>query len=106
MSDKKYLIGQKIREIRKKSGLTQDKFSEMIGIEPQSLSNIENGKSYPSMQTVLNIMEQFKTSPEAFFDFEYLKSEDELEQEIFDIIKKQPYDNKKILYRIINQFGV
>ena len=106
MADKKKLIGQKVKEIRKKSTLTQEAFSELIGIEPSSLSNIENGKSYPSMQTILNIMERFGVSPQDFFDFEYLKSEEDLECEILEIIKKQPYDNKKIIYKIINQFGV
>ena len=40
--DRKILIGLKIKEIRKKSNLTQEQFSEKIGIEPPSLSNIEN----------------------------------------------------------------
>ena len=71
MKDNKFQIGQKIKEIRKKSRLTQEFFSEKIGIEPSSLSNIENGKSYPSMQTVLNIIETFSIRPEDFFDFDY-----------------------------------
>ena len=58
------------------------------------------------MQTVLNIMDKFGSAPADFFDFEYLKSEAELEKEIFEIIKKQPYDNKKIIYRLIRQFAV
>ncbi len=106
MDNRKKLIGEKIKEIRKKNNLTQDKFSEQIGIEPPSLSNIENGKSYPSMQTILNIMDKFNTAPQEFFDFQYLKTEAELEKEIFEIIKKQPYDNKKIIYRLIQQFAV
>ena len=44
----KKLLGENIRRIRKSRGLTQDIFSEKIGIEPSSLSNIENGKSLPS----------------------------------------------------------
>ncbi len=106
MDNRKKLIGEKIREIRKRNNLTQDKFSEQIGIEPPSLSNIENGKSFPSMQTILNIMDKFNTAPQEFFDFQYLKTEEELEKEIFEIIKKQPYENKKIIYRLIRQFAV
>ena len=106
MDNRKKLIGEKIREIRKRNNLTQDKFSEQIGIEPPSLSNIENGKSFPSMQTILNIMDKFNTAPQEFFDFQYLKTEEELEKEIFEIIKKQSYENKKIIYRLIRQFAV
>ncbi len=106
MNKNKYKIGQKIKEIRKKTGTTQEIFSEKINIEPSSLSNIENGKSYPSMQTVLKIMEEFNITPDDFFDFEYLTSAEDLEKQIIDIVKKQPLDRKKIMYKIIKQFDV
>lgn len=106
MKDNKFQIGQKIKEIRKKSRLTQEFFSEKIGIEPSSLSNIENGKSYPSMQTVLNIIETFSIRPEDFFDFDYFADETELETKILNIIKNQSNENKQIIYKIIKQFDV
>lgn len=47
MTEDKLLIGEKIKEIRAKRKITQEAFSEMIGLEPSSLSNIETGKSFP-----------------------------------------------------------
>ena len=104
--DKKKLFGLKIKEVRKKSGLTQEKFCEQIGIEPTSLSNIENGKSFPSMQTILNIFNVFNVSPEDFFDVQYLQNQKELEEEIIEIIKRQTAERKKILYRIVKSFDI
>ena len=104
MEKQKKLIGKKIKEIRKRTRLTQELFSEKIGIEPSSLSNIENGKSFPSMQTILNIAEKFNISFNDFFDNDYLTEEKELEKEIIDIIKNQPYQNKQIIYRLVKQF--
>lgn len=106
MDIKKLLIGKKIKEIRKKNNLTQENFCEQIGIEPSSLSNIENGKSFPSMLTVLRIMEKLGASPEDFFNYEYLKSEKDLELEMIEIIRHVSYEKKQIIYRIIKQFGV
>lgn len=106
MTDNKYKMGQKIKEIRKTAGVTQEIFSEKIGIEPSSLSNIENGKSYPSMQTVLKIMEEYNISPDKFFDFEYLANEIDLEKQMIEIIKKQPINTKRIMYKILKQFEV
>lgn len=106
MQDNKYKIGQKIKEIRKKSGFTQENFSEKIGIEFSSLSNIENGKSYPSMQTVLNILNTFDVKPENFFDFDYFTTDLDLENKIIEIVKRQPLDKKKIMYKIIKQFDI
>lgn len=106
MDNDKFLIGKKIKEIRKKNNLTQENFCEQIGIEPSSLSNIENGKSFPSMQTVLRIMEKLGATPADFFDFEYLKDEKVLESEMFEIIRNLSYDKKQIIYRIIKQFDI
>ena len=106
MDKEKVLIGRKIKEIRKKNKLTQENFCEQIGIEPSSLSNIENGKSFPSMQTVLRIMEKLGATPDDFFNFEYLQNENELETGIIKIVKNLPYEKKQILYRIIKQFDI
>ena len=104
MEEQKKLIGKKIKEIRKRSQLTQELFAEKIGIEPSSLSNIENGKSFPSMQTVLNITKKFKISYNDFFDNAHLKDEKSLEKEIIASVKAQPYEKKQIIYRLIKQF--
>ena len=104
MKDKRKQIGRKIREIRDKNGLTQEYFSELINLDPSSLSNIENGKGYPSMQTLLNIMENFNIKPQDIFDYDYLNGEEDIEQEMIEIIKQQTLDKKQLLYKIIKQF--
>lgn len=38
--DNKKLLGKRIKEIRKSFGYTQEKFSELTGIETSSLSGI------------------------------------------------------------------
>ena len=106
MNNDKPHNGKKIKEIRKKNNLTQEGFCEMIGIEPSSLSNVENGKSFPSMQTVLKIMEKFKVSAQDFFDFKYLMDEKELDTQIFELIKNMTNEKKQIIYRIIKQFDL
>ena len=106
MISDKVLIGKKIRSLRKQSGFTQEQFSEKIGIEPSPLSNIENCKSYPSIQTVLKVFKEFNITPDKFFDCEYYKNDNELENEIIEIIKKQSGDKKQILYRIIKCFDI
>ncbi len=106
MDNDKLLVGQKVKEIRKQNGLTQEKFCEKIGIEPSSLSNIETGKSFPSMGTILTIMEKFGITPESFFDFAYLCDNENLEDAIIKIVKSLPYEKKQIAFRILKQFVV
>jgi len=106
MQDNRYQIGQKVKAIRKRTGYTQEIFSEKIGIEPSSLSNIENGKSYPSMQTVLNIINIFNIAPEDFFAFDYFVPSENIDEKIFEIIKRQPLNQKQLMYKIIKQFDI
>ena len=80
--------------------------AQAIPLNLSSLSNIENGKSYPSMQTVLNVMDKFEVSPEEFFNFEYLVKDTELAEKIIEIIKCLPYERKQLLYKVIKQFEV
>lgn len=106
MSKDRILIGKKIKEIRAKRKITQEEFSEMIGLEPSSLSNIETGKSFPSMVTLLNIMQKFDIKPQEIFDYTYLDNSENLDDKIIEIIKKQPYERKQILYRIVKSFDL
>lgn len=48
-------LGQNIREIRKDLNLTQEQFSEKIGINSQFLSQVETGKAGISLDTAINI---------------------------------------------------
>ena len=94
-------LGENIRRIRKRIKLTQDVFSEKIGIEPSSLSNIENGKSLPSTLTIIQIQQQFDVSAEEIFDVGYLKNIKTIEEEIFSSVEKLDTEKKRALWRII-----
>jgi len=50
MRNTKQLLGARIKELRKVPGLSQDKFSERIGVDPKHLSRIELGKSFLYME--------------------------------------------------------
>lgn len=97
MSDIKILIGQKIKAIRKNKGFTQEKLSELIGIEPQSLSYMETGKFAPSPDTLQKLSEILNVKPYEFYYFENIK-EEEMEKELISAFKR----NKDILHLLYN----
>lgn len=57
-------MNTRIKELRKRLGLTLDKFGERIGIKKSSLSTIESGKTNASEQTILSIVREFGVSEE------------------------------------------
>ena len=57
------LINSNIRALRQRHNLTQEEFSEKIGISLQGLSNIERNRYQPTAETVDKICKAFKISP-------------------------------------------
>lgn len=98
--DKKKLLGKRIREIRKRKLINQEKLAELIGVEPASISNIENGKNYPSMSNLEMILNVLDASFLDVFDFEHKKESKDLTAEINEIMKKYP-EKVEDFYKIL-----
>lgn len=101
----KILLGKKIKENRKIKKMTQEQVAEQIGIEMSSLSNIENGKYYPTAENLEKISYVFGVSPKKLFDFEYLQSDVDLVNEINKMLQENPpkiQDFYKILKALID----
>ena len=49
------VIGKRIREIRKKKGLTQVALAELSGVEPSNISHIERAATKLSLPTLIGI---------------------------------------------------
>lgn len=98
MSDFKKLLGQRIRNIRKSKGLTQEKLAELINIETPSLSYLETGKYAPSIDTLQKLSEVLNVQPWEFYYFTQVSDEQKKEE-----LKKALDDNPKLL-NIIYKF--
>ena len=70
--NKKELLGLRLKEYRENRKLTQDKLAEMVGIDPKHLSRIENGRNYPSLETLEKILDSLDVSYEEIFNFKLL----------------------------------
>ncbi len=55
-------IGNQIMVIRRERQLTQEQFGSLFHVTRQTVSNWENGKSYPDLQLLVAISDQFGIS--------------------------------------------
>ena len=55
-------IGNQILNIRKEKQLTQEEFGKLFHVTRQTVSNWENEKSYPDLQMLIDISNQFEIS--------------------------------------------
>lgn len=55
MPDTSFIIGNRVRELRKARGLSQDDLAAMTGLEHSYISYIESGKRNPTLKTLHRI---------------------------------------------------
>lgn len=99
--DKKILLGRRLRELRKRRGINQEKLAEMISVEPATISNIENGKNYPSMTNLEAILKVLGYTFTEAFDFEHKDDARNLLIEINDKLNNNP-EKIEMVYKIVN----
>ena len=101
MKEIKYLLGQKIKELRNKRGLSQQQLSELINIDQRNLSNIECGKTFPT-KSLMIIAEKLNISLPELFDFDYiLEQPQDIKKYITENLENLNDENIKIIYRLI-----
>ena len=54
-------IGKRIQTRRQERNITQEKLAEQVGISVVYLSKIENGRVYPTLETLSNICTELDT---------------------------------------------
>lgn len=101
MKTKKELLGLRIKELREQNKFTQDKLAELVGIDPKHLSRIENGRNYPSFETLEKILENLNVSYEEVFKFQHFINKEELIQKINSKMNILDESKLKLIYKII-----
>ena len=95
----KKLLGKRIQEIRKSKKLTQEKVAEFVGIETNSLSNIETGRFYPTSENLEKIIKVLDIHPSELFELEHLQDNKILLSEINKMLIDNPTKIKEF-YKI------
>lgn len=101
-------IGNKIKQLRYKSGLTQEQLAEKIGVSAQSVSKWENSITMPDITLLPLIAEEFGVSIDDLFDLtteqklrrieNRMDTEEEFSSDLFkeyeDFLKNQLSENE------------
>lgn len=61
-------IGNKIKRLRLKNGLTQEELGERTDLSKGFISQLERNMNSPSIETLFSLLEVLGTSPKEFFD--------------------------------------
>lgn len=89
-------LGKRIKELRLSKGLKQSKVADLLDMERSNFTRIENGKQAPSDKNLEKIAAILGVSLKDLFDFEHLKSKDELFNSITELLND--FTEKELQY--------
>ncbi len=102
--DVKKMLGRRIQELRKERKISQEKLAEVVGIEANNLSRIENGKNYPSPENIAKIASALDVSIDKLYFFSHHKDYSEIKSEITNAIKDEAFGRMLYkFYRLIKE---
>ncbi|MBQ8393751.1 MAG: helix-turn-helix transcriptional regulator [Clostridia bacterium] len=88
-------IGNRIRELRKKKGLTQEQLASSINISFQAISKWENNIALPDITMMPILAVFFGISMDELFDFNLKEIEEDIEKIVDEAYKYRETDYKK-----------
>lgn len=97
-----YHIGEKIKEIRKKKKISQEKLAELTEMNFRTISRIETSRNIPNLETLEKIASTLDVNISDFFDSTASKSRENMIKEIEVIINNLTNKDLRNLYKILH----
>lgn len=89
-------IGKQIRKYRSEAGLSQEMLAEKIYVSRQTISNWENDKNYPDINSLLRLSEIFHVSIDILIKGDVEKMKEEIRQE-----DRQKFETDSKIYTML-----
>ena len=94
------IIGEKIKALRKRDDITQERLAEVLGVTNQAVSKWESGNSYPDIEYISPIANIFNVTIDYLFDHDTAEKAKKIEEyfEQYETHKRinQPLNDERI----------
>jgi transcriptional regulator with XRE-family HTH domain len=96
-------VGRRVREIRKRRGLTQSTLGERAGITPDYLGRIERGHGAVTLETLSRIAAALSTPLRQLLDVEEIASasREEILKSIQSTLRKKGTEELRKIYAVL-----
>ncbi len=95
-------LGIRIKELRERNNLTQQKLAELINMESSNLSKIERGIQMPKEESIESIVKILGIDIHELFEFEHITPKEQLINNIMNIVKNSSYEQMQTYYKVIS----
>lgn len=96
----KYL-GARIKELREKKKYTQEQLAEIIDIDSRSLSRIETGISFTTIDKLKKLAKALDVEIKDLFSAEHLDDTQKLISKIHTLLESAAVEDIQLIYKIV-----
>lgn len=98
-------FGKRLKELRKKAGLSQQNLAELVGMESSNnISKLEAGEQLPKKENLEKICKALNVEAKELFEFGHLKTKEELVKNLSNLIEKMSIKDLQYLKKIIDAY--
>ena len=101
MDDLKEKFGARIKELREKRGLSQEKLAELVCMESRHISRIETGKSFTTIENIEKIANALEVDINMLFSFKHKNRRELIVKDIYRYLSLANDDQIELIYKII-----
>ncbi len=99
------VIGNRIKKARLQKNITQQNFSEKMGVTPAYISKVEKGKNHFNVKRLTQASEILEVPEGYFLDGTSISSRNYLDKDLHNLIKKCSPEHQKMIYEIVEIFA-
>lgn len=100
----KKMFGQRVRELRVAKKLTQETVAELIDVQPENYSRIENGLSFPKPENIVKLSKVLDVEIAELFQFSHLNDYEKILDAIIEKLKSDK-ETTVITYKFLKSLG-
>jgi len=98
-------IGKRIQTRRQEQNITQEKLAERVGISVVYLSKIENGRVYPTLETLSNICTELDTELSAILSNTEIARKDYANERVLELFNSCSIRVKPIALSLLEELS-
>ena len=99
------IIGKRIQTRRQEQNITQEKLAERVGISVVYLSKIENGRVYPTLETLSNICTELDTELSAILSNTEIARKDYANERVVELFNSCSIRVKPIALSLLEELS-
>lgn len=97
-------FGKRLKEIRKRKGLTQEQLADLMNMDVNNISYLEQGKHLPKKENLEKLCMALDVEPKELFDFGYMKTKSEIIKELTNTIKTASLKDLQYFKKVIDSY--